>query len=86
MTLNQGLSYRRVSVLLFLASVVGISFALYLQYVDHLDPCPLCIFQRIGLTGIVQVIDGRTGDHRVIFPFFLLHLFSGGFFRNSGCG
>ena len=49
MTLTKGLSYRRVSGLLFLASVVGIGFALYLQHHDNLDPCPLCIFQRIGL-------------------------------------
>ena len=27
------------------ASLVG--FALYNQYVDYLDPCPLCIFQRV---------------------------------------
>ncbi len=46
---TQGLSYRRVSFALFLASVVGIGFALYLQHYQHLDPCPLCIFQRIGL-------------------------------------
>jgi disulfide bond formation protein DsbB len=49
MTRAQGLSYRHVSFLLFLASVVGIGFALYLQHYDHLEPCPLCIFQRIGL-------------------------------------
>ena len=45
MTLN----YRVVNIGLFLASVVGMAFALYLQHVEHLDPCPLCIFQRIGL-------------------------------------
>jgi len=27
------------------ASLLG--FALYNQYVDYLDPCPLCIFQRV---------------------------------------
>jgi disulfide bond formation protein DsbB len=43
------LSYRLVSFGLFLASVVGMAFALYLQHYQHLDPCPLCIFQRVGL-------------------------------------
>lgn len=43
------LSYRQVNFGLFLASVVGIGFALYLQHYQNLDPCPLCIFQRIGL-------------------------------------
>lgn len=52
------ISYRKVSLLLFLASVVGMSFALYLQYHQHLEPCPLCIFQRVGLMslGLVSLI------------------------------
>lgn len=45
-------SYRLVSVLLVLTSIVGIAFALYLEHVQGLDPCPLCIFQRIGLIGM----------------------------------
>lgn len=43
------LSYRLVSALLVLASVIGMSFALYLEHVTGLEPCPLCIFQRLGL-------------------------------------
>ena len=46
------LSYRLVSGLLVLASIVGMSFALYLEHVQGLEPCPLCIFQRIGLIGM----------------------------------
>ncbi len=43
-------SYRALSGLLTLASIVGMSFAyFYLQKTVNLDPCPLCIFQRIGL-------------------------------------
>lgn len=42
-------SYRSVSALLILGSVVGMAFAYYLQKVVGLDPCPLCIFQRVGL-------------------------------------
>lgn len=45
-------SYRLVSGVLFIASVIGMSFALYLEHVQGLDPCPLCIFQRIGLMGL----------------------------------
>ena len=32
-----------------------IAFALYLQYVEHLDPCPLCMLQRVAyiLLGLV---------------------------------
>ncbi len=45
-------SYRLVSGLLFVACVIGMSFALYLEHVQGLNPCPLCIFQRIGLIGL----------------------------------
>jgi disulfide bond formation protein DsbB len=31
-----------------LACVALLGFALYSQYVDFLDPCPLCIFQRVA--------------------------------------
>lgn len=43
------LSYRLVNIGLFLTSVIGMSFALYLQHYQNLEPCPLCIFQRVGL-------------------------------------
>jgi disulfide bond formation protein DsbB len=46
------LTYRVVSLILFLASVAGMAFALYLQHYQMLDPCPLCIFQRVGLMGM----------------------------------
>jgi disulfide bond formation protein DsbB len=46
------LTYRVVSLILFLASVVGMLFALYLQHYQMLEPCPLCVFQRIGLMGM----------------------------------
>lgn len=43
------MNYRQVNIGLFLASIIGMGFALYLQHYQHLDPCPLCIFQRVGL-------------------------------------
>ena len=33
----------------FLACAGLLAYAYYAQYVMHLDPCPLCIFQRIGV-------------------------------------
>jgi len=44
--------YCFVSGALFAASVMGMAFALYLEHVQGLEPCPLCIFQRIGLIGL----------------------------------
>ncbi len=46
-------SYRFVSGFLFLASVIGMAFALYLEHGPKgLNPCPLCVFQRVGLIGL----------------------------------
>lgn len=43
------LTPRLLSVFLTIACVLGMIFVLYLQHVVHLEPCPLCIFQRLGL-------------------------------------
>jgi disulfide bond formation protein DsbB len=42
----------------FLACAGMMSFALYAQHVLLLDPCPLCVFQRIAtiLTGLVFLV------------------------------
>ncbi len=45
-------SYRMLSGCLFVASVIGMSFALYLEHVQGLNPCPLCVFQRVGLIAL----------------------------------
>ena len=34
--------------LVFSSCAMLLAFALYYQYVDYLDPCPLCIFQRLA--------------------------------------
>ncbi|PNK60825.1 disulfide bond formation protein B [Psychrobacter sp. FDAARGOS_221] len=44
------LTYRTLNLLLVFFSVVGMAFAVfYLQMYKGLEPCPLCIFQRVGL-------------------------------------
>jgi disulfide bond formation protein DsbB len=40
---------RRGNLLGFLACAGLLAYAYYAQYVMHLEPCPLCIFQRIGV-------------------------------------
>lgn len=41
------LTIRQLALLGFLACTGLIAFGLYLQLVDHLEPCPLCMMQRI---------------------------------------
>jgi protein dithiol:quinone oxidoreductase len=36
----------------FAASLSLLTYAYYAQYVLHLEPCPLCIFQRVGIFSI----------------------------------
>lgn len=52
------LNYRLLHTILFLGSIIGMSFALYLEHVVGLNPCPLCVFQRVGLIamGIFSLI------------------------------
>jgi disulfide bond formation protein DsbB len=46
------MSARLANLLGFLACVALLGYAYYAQYVLHLAPCPLCIFQRIGIFAI----------------------------------
>lgn len=44
------LTYRALNLILVVFSVLGMAFAmLYLQNYKGLPPCPLCVFQRVGL-------------------------------------
>jgi len=43
------MSTRLANLLGFCACVGLLGFAVFAQYVLHLEPCPLCIFQRIGI-------------------------------------
>jgi disulfide bond formation protein DsbB len=49
---------RRGNFLGFIACAGLLAYAYYAQFVMHLDPCPLCIFQRIGVfvLGVVFLI------------------------------
>lgn len=46
---------RQANLLGFAACAGLLAYAYYAQYVMHLEPCPLCIFQRIGVFSIAVV-------------------------------
>lgn len=60
------LGFRRLAALGFMACVVAMGIALYLQYGRGEEPCPLCIFQRIAmiLTGCVFLVAALHGPRR----------------------
>ncbi len=82
------LSYRLLSGVLFLASVIGMTFALYLEHVQGLAPCPLCVFQRVGLIalGLVSLIafvhNPKSNVVKRIYALFGQYWY----FMVSGCG
>jgi disulfide bond formation protein DsbB len=49
---------RRGNLLGFAACAALLAYAYYAQFVLHLEPCPLCIFQRVGVfaLGVVFLI------------------------------
>jgi protein dithiol:quinone oxidoreductase len=49
---------RQGNLLGFLVCAALLGYAYYAQYVQHLEPCPLCIFQRVGVfsLGVVFLI------------------------------
>jgi disulfide bond formation protein DsbB len=46
----------------FVACAALLAYAYYSQYVLHLEPCPLCIFQRVGVF-VIGVLFGIAALH-----------------------
>lgn len=59
-------SYRARCLLGFLACAALLAFALYTQLHGGLEPCPLCIFQRVAFAalGVVLLIAGLHAPRR----------------------
>jgi protein dithiol:quinone oxidoreductase len=49
---------RAIYLAIFLACLALMGFGLYLQHVEHLEPCPLCILQRYAfvVAGLIALI------------------------------
>lgn len=70
-------SLRLFSFLPFIATVLMLAYAYYEQYVEFLDPCPLCLVQRfiiliIGLLYFVTFIYPPQYIGRKIFAFIII--------------
>ena len=51
---------------IFVACAGLLGFGLYLQHVEHLDPCPLCILQRVAFiaTGLTALLAAVHNPHK----------------------
>jgi disulfide bond formation protein DsbB len=58
---------RVIFLAIFLACVGLMGFGLYLQHVEKLEPCPLCIFQRYAfvVTGAIALIAAIHGPRKI---------------------
>lgn len=45
-------SYRQIFSFLLVAPAALLAFGYYLQFVEHLSPCPLCVSQRLAFYGV----------------------------------
>jgi len=50
-----------------LACAALMAFGLYLQHAEHLEPCPLCIFQRYAfiVTGLIALVAAIQGPGKI---------------------
>ena len=62
---------RRALALVFLAAVVAMSSGYYVQHVIGLEPCPLCIVQRLGFVsaGLLAGIGALLGARAAVLLF-----------------
>ncbi len=70
-------SLRLFSFLPFIATVLMLAYAYYEQYVEYLDPCPLCLVQRliiliIGLLYLLTFIYPPKNIGRTIFAVLII--------------
>lgn len=58
---------RAMYLLGFLACALLLGYAYYLQYAEHLDPCPLCILQRVAFfgLGLIFLLGGLHNPGRI---------------------
>ena len=66
------LTFRQLNGLIAFACLAGMLFAFYLQYVEHLEPCPLCMTQRIfislvGIFGFIAFVHNPAGNGRKVY-------------------
>ncbi len=56
-------SFRTLALAGFLACAGAMAFALYLEYFRGLEPCPMCVFQRVAMiaTGLVFMAGALHG-------------------------
>ena len=60
---------RRVFALVSLACIAMLAYGLYLQHVEGLEPCPMCVVQRYALFAVAIIaglvaLSARKGVHR----------------------
>ncbi|HUR40263.1 MAG TPA: disulfide bond formation protein B [Verrucomicrobiae bacterium] len=60
------ITFRQWSAVGFVACVGAMAFALYLEHFQNLEPCPMCMFQRVAMVaaGLVFLAGAIHGPHQ----------------------
>lgn len=66
MTVTRIFESRKINALAFVACCLLLAAAYYFEYVEGMEPCPLCIFQRIGVFLIAIVFLLRAIHHPLL--------------------
>ncbi|MEK9649216.1 MAG: disulfide bond formation protein B, partial [Gammaproteobacteria bacterium] len=71
-TINQLLRTRLIYLYIFLFCVSLLGIAMYMEHVMMLEPCPLCIMQRVfflatGIVSLVAFIHNPVARGKVIY-------------------
>lgn len=79
---------RLLNLLVFLGCAALLAFGLYLEHVEGLAPCPLCVVQRIefvavGLTCLAAALHGPQRRGRRVYAVLTL-LFAGAGMASAG--
>ena len=78
------MNWRLAAIVPALACAALLGFGYYLQYVEGLNPCPLCLVQRgffYGVIGtcLIAALHGPTGFGRTVYGIFTALFAAGGF-------
>lgn len=76
---------RLVFILITLFSFSSVAYAIYVQIHENIDPCPLCIVQRViytavGLVALIAAITNCQKNGRIVFALLTLVISSGGIY------
>jgi disulfide bond formation protein DsbB len=64
--LHKGLRFRIIVSIILVICLALLAYGYWLQFIRHLEPCPLCIFQRIAFVGMAVIALIAAGHNPLV--------------------